>query len=158
MYININSPKTFNFERRGTTQEQRMELMREIDPKGFYPSGPPNEWMVDDEHALKFIGLGGRGGMPEGTDHMPNFYQLLVGKHVIRFEARYAFIPDTGGGGVKYQISSAVAPKHLIEQIGFVKQTIIEGLLAEDYSRTMKYSPRFLISAIETNDFEFSFI
>jgi hypothetical protein len=154
--MNIDTPKTFHFVRQKVTDEESIKMRLTLDPKGFYPAGNPREWMVDEEHGITFASLGGRGDHREADDMMPNYYLVLVGKHVIRFESRYIENGVGMTGNKSHDVFNAQCPIALSGQVDWLKLAIEEGLFADWHSRYA--SGPYTLGTVDVNSFEFKFV
>jgi hypothetical protein len=154
--MNINTPKTFHFVRQKVTDEDSKKMRLELDPKGFYPAGNPREWMFDAQHGITFAALGGQGDRRESDDAMPDYYLVLVGKQVIRFESRYVGKGVGMTGNKIHEIFNARCPRALSDQAVWLKLAIEEGLFADWQSRYAR-GP-YTLGTVEVNPFEFKFV
>lgn len=133
--MNPHTPKKFNFVRQTLSDEAFKELRCDLDPKGFYPAGNPRSWLVDEQHGLIFASLGGRGDSPVASDLMPNFYILLVGQLVIRFESRYTVKTVERKDSYLHEIFNTRCPTVLFEQRDYLQQAFREALFTDWGSR-----------------------
>jgi hypothetical protein len=100
-----------------------------LNPGGMYPSGVRDRWVVDHDNDVQLVSLGGRGNMPESSDHMPNFYVLIWHKQVVKLESRYTSKVDDCIEEIEQEIFSIYAPKELAQEAEAIKSAIQEALL-----------------------------
>ena len=154
--MNLDAPKTFHFVRRKVTDEENRELRLELDPKGFYPAGNPRDWIVDEQHDIKFASLGGRGDHPAAHEMMPDFYLLLVGKKIIRFESRYIIKTVEKTDSIKHEVFNVQCPMALSNRADWLHRAIEEALFADWHSRSE--GKWYTVADVATSSFEFKFV
>jgi hypothetical protein len=132
--------------------------IRQIDPDGFYPAGPPKYCVFDVERDIKLAHLGGRGDMPASNDLMPDFYVMVWRQYKLRFESRYVVGRDGNLSTINEDVFSVYASKELASEEDAIRTTIPEAIEARWRVREAQFPSAWQIAKINVNISTINFV